>query len=62
MCQTADRESEPLSRIVNLRPKGMPGQALADTKAPEGPPKNRGGNWYPAPVRTVLVRAERAAA
>ena len=55
-------ECETVTRILDLRAEGLTLQAIADTLTAEGRPTKRGGNWYPATVRNVLVRAERAAA
>lgn len=54
-------ECETVARILDLRAEGLTLQAIADTLTAEGRPTKRGGNWYPATVRNVLVREGAAA-
>ena len=49
-------EADTVARILALRAEGHTLQSIADTLAAEGRPTKRGGNWYPATVRNVLVR------
>ena len=49
-------EADTVARILALRAEGRTLQSIADTLAAEGRPTKRGGNWYPATVRNVLVR------
>ena len=51
-------ECEVVSRILDLRSKGLTLQAIANTLTDEGHPTKRGGKWYPATVRKVVKRAE----
>ena len=54
-------EADTVARILALRAEGRTLQAIADTLTAEGRPTKRGGNWYPATVRNVLVREEATA-
>lgn len=56
-----EAECETVERILELRDGGATLQAIADTLTTEGRPTKRGGKWYPATVRNVLVRAEATA-
>ena len=54
-------EADTVARILELRAAGHTLQSIANTLTAEGRPTKRGGNWYPATVRNVVVRAEQAA-
>lgn len=56
-----DAEIETVERITDLRAAGYTLRAIADTLTAEGRPTKRGGKWYPATVRNIIRRAERAA-